>query len=89
VRERKKKRERERNGRGGVRTKMGEIVGGCMSGGGEVKRKEGGTWVVGKKGKKKEKKKKKREGENIQREQRETEEENGKRRYFGSFEKNK
>jgi hypothetical protein len=37
---------------------MGEVVGGCMSGGGEVKRKEGGTWVVGKKGKKKEKKKK-------------------------------
>jgi hypothetical protein len=27
-----------------------------MSSGGEVKRKEGGTWVVGKKGKKKEKK---------------------------------
>ena len=28
---------------------MGEKKGGCMSGGGEVKRKGGGTWVVGKK----------------------------------------
>ena len=44
------------------------------------------TWVMGKKRKEKRKRK---EGGNIQREERESEEENGKGRYFKSCEKNK
>ena len=58
-------------------------------GGGEKKKRERGvsrcTWVMGKKRKEKIKK---REGD-IKREERESEKENGKGKYFGSCEKNK
>jgi hypothetical protein len=59
----KKKKKTEKWGRGmnceeemRVKNEMGEVRGMYVSGGGEVKRKGGGTWVVGeRKGKKKEK----------------------------------
>ena len=65
--------------------------GGCMSGGGEVKRKGGVREWWGKKKEKKwgvgvcgwwEKKKKKKKGRDIQREHKEREEENGKKNVF-------
>ena len=52
--EKRKKKENEGGGRSEEEMrKTDEKKEGCMSSGREVKRKEWGTWVVGKKGKKK------------------------------------